>query len=222
MQVIPVIPDPQLSVSKSLIEFGSSGTEDSFTIRNTGGGTLTWNILTDNQSWLRVSPTVASTTAGTDTIIVTAGRSDLDEGTYTGAITVSTNEGNVSIPVIMQVNGFNPLVGGIGIGVLVISLSGLILTLSTTVYQGSGLAIKLIGILTLRKKEQEDGTQLRIEPKGTWQLTLFGTLCGLVAGGGTLTILREAITTAPTIELVWQVVLPFTVVGFVIGKISKI
>ena len=52
--------------------------------------------------------------------------------------------------------------------------------------------------------------------------TLFGTLCGLAAGGGTPNILRGTITTAPTIELVWQVVLPFTVVGFVVGKIAKI
>jgi len=57
----------------------------SFTISNTGGGTLSWAAST-NQSWLSVSPTSGTGTAGPTVTINTAG---LTAQTYSGTVTVA-------------------------------------------------------------------------------------------------------------------------------------
>jgi hypothetical protein len=76
---------PTISLSKSSINFGTSGTTSNFTISNSGGGTLNWSV-SDNRSWMSVSP---SSGQNSGTVTVTASRAGLSAGTYTGTITVS-------------------------------------------------------------------------------------------------------------------------------------
>ncbi|MBN1529109.1 MAG: PQQ-dependent sugar dehydrogenase, partial [Thermoleophilaceae bacterium] len=79
---------PVLSVTPASLTFnatagGASPAAQTFSIANTGGGTLNWTA-SDNQTWLTVAP-VSGTGAGTPSVTVsTAG---LAAGTYTGTVT---------------------------------------------------------------------------------------------------------------------------------------
>ena len=89
------ISNPILTIDTASLDFGSSDTGHTFTIRNTGGGTLTWTI-TDDKPWIDVSPASGSTITETDTITVTVDRShpDVKEvNSYIGVITVDPNPG---------------------------------------------------------------------------------------------------------------------------------
>ena len=57
-------------------------------IRNSGGGTLDYQITTD-QSWLSVSPDQGSSTGETDTILITVDPVNLGPGAFEGAITIA-------------------------------------------------------------------------------------------------------------------------------------
>ena len=95
--------DPQLSVSKTSLDFGSESTESTFTITNQGEGTLEWSI-SSSQNWLSCSPNSGSTTTESDGITVTVNRSGLSDGSYEGEIRVTPNFGAVkSISVQMVV-----------------------------------------------------------------------------------------------------------------------
>ena len=95
---------PVISLSKDSLDFGASGTSKYFAISNTGGGTLNWSV-TDNRSWMSVSPTSGQNSG---TINVTVSRSGLSAGTYTGTVTVSDPNATPSsktISVTMEVSG---------------------------------------------------------------------------------------------------------------------
>ncbi len=97
----PVAIPPVIGVSASSLSFttqqsGSNPTAQPLSIRNTGGGTLTWTA-TDNAAWLTLSST-AGTGNGTITIAPVLG--SLVADTYTGNITVSAPGAQpISIPV---------------------------------------------------------------------------------------------------------------------------
>ena len=57
-------------------------------IRNSGGGTLDYQITTD-QSWLFVSPDQGSSTGETDTVEIVVDPANLETGTFEGAITIT-------------------------------------------------------------------------------------------------------------------------------------
>lgn len=61
---------------------------DTFTIANGGGGTLTYTI-TDNVSWLSVDPAGGTSTSETDTISVLYSTAGLAIGSYSGTITIN-------------------------------------------------------------------------------------------------------------------------------------
>jgi len=64
-----------------------------FDITNCGEGTLTWTV-SDDQSWITVSPASGSTTTETDTVTVTIDTTGLASGaTHDGTITVGSNDG---------------------------------------------------------------------------------------------------------------------------------
>ncbi len=79
---------PRIQLSRTQFMFtlckGASDSE-TFLISNSGCGTLNWSV-SDNAGWLGCSPT-SGTGSGEVTVTVTAGK--LEEGTYTGTITVS-------------------------------------------------------------------------------------------------------------------------------------
>jgi hypothetical protein len=83
-----IVPVPMLYVSRGLMNFGSTVTSDTFAISNTGKGTLSWTI-SDNASWLSVSPTSGTTTTEKDVITATVNRSGLTSGTNSATITIT-------------------------------------------------------------------------------------------------------------------------------------
>ncbi|MCH8987454.1 MAG: PGF-pre-PGF domain-containing protein, partial [Chloroflexi bacterium] len=102
--------NPALSVSYTSLNFGSTGTLQPLSVTNSGGGTLSWSV-SDNQSWLSVSPTSGTTTTETDSVTVSVNRSGLSAGTYSGTLTVSSNGGTQTVTVTMQVATLDPVLG---------------------------------------------------------------------------------------------------------------
>lgn len=88
-------PDPMIKLNITEIERsmkqGDTLSPDTFTVRNTGGGTLEYTI-TDDADWLSVDPPSGTSTGETDTITVLYSPSELEGGVHTATITVSDPE----------------------------------------------------------------------------------------------------------------------------------
>lgn len=89
---VTFVPPPALTLSSTSLSAavaqGQSAPAQGFTIRNTGGGTLSWSV-SSNASWLSLSPASGSTTTETDSVGVAFASSSLAAGSYSGTITVS-------------------------------------------------------------------------------------------------------------------------------------
>lgn len=90
---------PVLSVSPDSLDFGATQTQKTFNISNAGGDTLTWSVSED-KTWLSVSPTSGT---GDATVTVNVDRSGLSPGDYTTDISVSSNGGNETVHVTLEV-----------------------------------------------------------------------------------------------------------------------
>lgn len=86
---------PSLSLSTSLLDFDSTKTQLSFTVNNSGSGTLNWSAA-GNQSWMSVAP---SSGTNTGTVNVTINKSGLSAGAYSGTVTINSNGGTGTISV---------------------------------------------------------------------------------------------------------------------------
>lgn len=95
-------PTPLLGVTPTTLNFGTNTTQLQFTVRNTGTGTLSWNI-NESLSWLSLDVTSGTTTSETETITATVDRTGLAPNTYTGNIAVTSNGGAANISVDMVV-----------------------------------------------------------------------------------------------------------------------
>jgi PKD repeat protein len=93
---------PALSVSVTNLDFGLVGTSLSFQVWNSGGGTLNYSV-SDNQTWLTLSPANGGSTGEKDTITATVDRGTLADGDYPASITVSMTGRVVTIAVAMSV-----------------------------------------------------------------------------------------------------------------------
>lgn len=99
--------DPILSVSPTTLNFGTSQTSMTFTVSNSGGGTLNWSAAENpDETWITsVSPGSGSLNAGEEDIVtVTVDRTGLADGSYTGTISVTSNGGNQDVTVNMTVS----------------------------------------------------------------------------------------------------------------------
>ncbi len=92
LRIIEQAPTPTISRSPATLApsctQGSNAASQTFTVANSGTGTLSYTI-TDNVSWLSCSPTSGTSTGGTNTHTVTYSTSGLSAGTYSGTITIS-------------------------------------------------------------------------------------------------------------------------------------
>jgi hypothetical protein len=123
------ITSPQIHLDKTLMTFslaeGNDSDSDTFTISNSGIGTLNWSV-SGNRPWISVNPTWGQDTG---IVTVTVSSSGLTAGSYTGEITVSDVNAsnspqklNVSLTItgsgtgdaIIQVNRENLYFGSIG------------------------------------------------------------------------------------------------------------
>ena len=107
---------PSLSVSTSSLNFYSSSTSKTFSVENSGGGTLTYSIG-DDKSWISANPTLGSSTGEWDTITVTVSRSGLSPDDYSGTITVDPSEGsNQYVDVYMTIPDPDPVASRVSPG----------------------------------------------------------------------------------------------------------
>ncbi|MHB8069256.1 MAG: BACON domain-containing protein [Desulfobaccales bacterium] len=111
LTVTPPPPPPVLSVSPTSLSpscvQGQNAASQSFTVQNTGGGTLSYNITKD-AAWLSVTPTSGTSTGEQDSITVNYATSGLAVGTYQGVISISATGVSNSpqqITAVVQVNG---------------------------------------------------------------------------------------------------------------------
>jgi len=85
-------PSPTISLSPTSLtpetDEGSSPSADSFTVQNTGTGTLDYSIA-DDENWLSVNPDSGTSTGEADTITVNYSTASLDPGEYEATITVT-------------------------------------------------------------------------------------------------------------------------------------
>jgi hypothetical protein len=99
---VPEPPSPILSVDTSELSFGASETQLSFIISNIGEATLDWEISTQ-ESWITIYPTNGSTATEQDAIYVTVSRSELVPQEYSGEILITSNGGESTVSIQMQV-----------------------------------------------------------------------------------------------------------------------
>ncbi|GMW03759.1 MAG: hypothetical protein AMXMBFR84_48930 [Candidatus Hydrogenedentota bacterium] len=89
-------PVPQLNVTPTTLEFGAELLEVTFAIRNTGTGTLNWN-LAESLPWLTLSTASGTTTTEVDSITATISRAGLPQGLTTGQISVTSDGGDTTL-----------------------------------------------------------------------------------------------------------------------------
>jgi hypothetical protein len=93
------VASPVLSVSTSSLNFDSTKTQQSFSVSNTGSGSLTWSA-SSNQSWMTINPTSGTNTG---TVNVTVSRSGFSSGNYSGIVALTSNGGNANVGTTMRV-----------------------------------------------------------------------------------------------------------------------
>jgi hypothetical protein len=98
---------PKLAFSPNSLDFGTSVNQRIFAITNSGGGVLTWQASKKaTNTWLTITPSTGSVSAGQSTnVTVTVDRANLQPGTYTETIVLTSNGGNGSINVQMAKPG---------------------------------------------------------------------------------------------------------------------
>ena len=104
--VPPAIGASPTSLSFTATQGAANPASQTLSIRNPGGGTLTWS-LTDNQNWLSLNTTSGTTTTETDSVTVSVNTNGLVAGNFSATITVTaTGASNTpqSIPVTLTLN----------------------------------------------------------------------------------------------------------------------
>jgi hypothetical protein len=100
---------------------------------------------------------------------------------------------------------------------MAIGLSAMTFSLRTTINAGAKWAIKVVAGGKLKRSEEDGRQTVRLAPTLLVKHTVVGTLWGLLAGGGSLATLQQAALSPPTIELAFQMVVPFAVLGLLVG-----
>jgi len=106
----PTLCSPVLSVSPASLNFGDATSGLTFDIGNVGTGSLNWTV-SESAGWLAATSLSGDTSGnasyngeGEETVGVVVGRMGLADGTYTASVQITSNGGDVSIPVSMVVN----------------------------------------------------------------------------------------------------------------------
>lgn len=99
----PVNP-PVLSVAPAALGFGVSLNSQTLSISNSGGGSLSISSVSASSAgnWLQVAPQTVDA-SGLGSYLVSVNRSGLSDNIYTGSLSISSNAGNQTVSVSMQV-----------------------------------------------------------------------------------------------------------------------
>jgi hypothetical protein len=172
---------------------GTNPTNQSFTISNTGGGTLTWTAG-DNAAWLTLSPA-----SGTNTGNITAGVNitGLAAGTYNGTISIAaTGATSKTVPVSLTVNAAPTATPVIGLSLASLTYAG---TAGGTNPTNQSFTISNTGSGTLTWTAGDNASWLTLSPAtgtNTGTVTATVNLTGLAAGtySGTVTVAATGAT----------------------------
>lgn len=189
---------PHLSVSKSSFMFtatAGSNLSDTFTVTNTGGGLLSWNAQkTGSVNWLTLSRSSGVEGAGASSappVVVSVNTGGLAVGNYTANITVTSNAGNATIPVVLTITN------GTGAGGLTVNPSSLSVQAGAAVTSAISDGTTPYSILT-----QPDSAKATAAISGT-TLTVTG-----VAAGSTSVVVKDNASTPRTVTVPITVTVP--------------
>lgn len=98
---------PVISVSPTSIDFGATGTIGSFTIANTGSGTLSWSISENLPNWLHVVSSMSGETGAgkISNVTLNVSRHLMTVGNYSHIFTITSNGGSATVQITMTVQG---------------------------------------------------------------------------------------------------------------------
>jgi hypothetical protein len=117
---------------------------------------------------------------------------------------------------------FGTVVGIAGVAAMTLGLSSLAFTLRTTINAGARWAIKAVtGAKVERGGAEDTGAVVRIKPSLSVTQTLTSTIAGILAGGGSLATLQQAGLSPPSLELAFELVLPFALLGLLAGVLGR-
>lgn len=94
--------EPQLSTSEPSLTFGESEISKDLVVINTGTGSLNWQATTSSE-WLGATPSSGSVD-DQEALSVEVDRSGLNSGDFEATLSLTSNGGNLSIPVTMTVS----------------------------------------------------------------------------------------------------------------------
>ena len=168
----PPVPVPEISISTPAFTFtaeqGMNPSPQTFDLRNSGDGTLNYQIVTD-QPWLSASPEQGSSSGEAATIQVSINSESLEEGTFHGLITISESQAQAAkqaarilqttsaiIPVTIVVTPAVPEMPGPQI-----SSGGIILATGTPVVE----QVSPLGIFTIFGQEFAPEGTLVVQPE---------------------------------------------------------
>jgi hypothetical protein len=100
-EVTPVSNPPALSVTPTLLDFGTTFTALDFYISNTGGGALVWNV-TENPDKPWITSVAPSSGTNDATVTVQVDRAFLAGDSDTGTLSVTSNGGNQDVTVLIE------------------------------------------------------------------------------------------------------------------------
>ena len=94
---------PQLTVTPPQLDFGSSQSSSTITIKNTGTGTINWTV-TKSEAWILPSvPSGSTTNLSPSSVTISVDRNGLVVNNYSGTVTVNSNAGNQTVAIKMEV-----------------------------------------------------------------------------------------------------------------------
>lgn len=127
-----------LTVSTHVIDLGSKGTSGPVRLTNTGDASRGYRVSTSTP-WLTFSPVSGSIGPGaSETVVVTAQRSELAEGSATGGITISW-DGSTAPVTVRLTQGSPPSVGPPRVGASACGSTGRTVKVSVAASDASGL-----------------------------------------------------------------------------------
>lgn len=97
---------PVLSLSTHVLEFGKENTTLSVDISNAGKGTLEWSISEDI-SWLTASPMSGTIKSDKESVVFTASRDGLENGSHTKSLVITSNGGSETLVATLEVDVLN-------------------------------------------------------------------------------------------------------------------
>ena len=189
---------PAIGLSTTSLAFtgtagGTNPANQSFTVSNTGSGTLTWTA-SDNAAWLTLSPASGTNTG---TVTATVNLTGLAAGTYSGTITTAaTGATTRTLSVALTVNAAPTATPAIGLSLASLTYTG---TAGGTNPSNQSFTISNTGSGTLTWTAGDNASWLTLSPAtGTNSGTVTATvnLTSLAAGtySGTVTVAATGAT----------------------------